>query len=86
MLLLTLCALAISSSSASAAEADVQAFLDGYDSLYQRLYTLDANASWDAATDVSPLNEGRATAASQAGRPASEVMCADAGDAGVGIA
>ncbi|MSQ02904.1 MAG: peptidase [Myxococcales bacterium] len=66
MLLLALAALFVSVPVGSAAEADVQAFLDGYDSLYQRLYTLDANASWDAATDVSPLNEGRATAASQA--------------------
>jgi peptidyl-dipeptidase A len=53
----------------SLARADgetAQSFLDLYDSLYQRLYTLDANASWDAGTDVSELNEGRATAASQA--------------------
>ncbi len=49
-----------------AAVAGAQSFLDDYHSLFLRLYTLDANASWDAATDVSPLNEGRATAASQA--------------------
>lgn len=45
---------------------EAQIFLDAYDSLYQRLYTLDANASWDAATNVSDMNQGRATAASQA--------------------
>jgi peptidyl-dipeptidase A len=60
MLLFVLPALAADPSPAA------QAFLDSYDSLYQRLYTLDAAASWDAATNVSELNEGRATAASQA--------------------
>lgn len=45
---------------------EAQLFLDHYDSLYQRLYTVDANASWDAATQVSDLNQGRATGASQA--------------------
>jgi peptidyl-dipeptidase A len=54
--------------SAFAAEPSpaAQSFLDDYHSLLSRLYTLDANASWDAATDVSDRNEGRATAASQA--------------------
>ena len=51
---------------ASAADPTVQTYLDQYDSLLGRLYALDANASWDAATDVSDRNEGRATAASQA--------------------
>ncbi len=54
--------------SAFAAEPSpaAQSFLDDYDSLLGRLYTIDANASWDAATDVGERNEGRATAASQA--------------------
>lgn len=51
---------------ASAADPSVQTYLDQYDSLLGRLYALDANASWDAATDVNDRNEGRATAASQA--------------------
>jgi peptidyl-dipeptidase A len=60
MLLFVLPALAADPSPAA------QSFLDGYDSLLSRLYTIDGNASWDAATDVSDRNEGRATAASQA--------------------
>lgn len=60
MLLLVLSAFAAEPSPAA------QSFLDDYHSLLSRLYTLDANASWDAATDVSDRNEGRATAASQA--------------------
>lgn len=60
MLLLVLSAFAAEPSPAA------QSFLDDYHSLLSRLYTLDANASWDAATDVSDRNEGRATSASQA--------------------
>ncbi len=45
---------------------DAQSFLDLYDSLLSRLYTLDANASWDASTNVSDQNTGRREAASQA--------------------
>ncbi len=53
---------------AALAHADdgAQRFLDLYDSLLSRLYALDAEASWDAATDVSDLNQGRREAASQA--------------------
>ncbi|MBM4389687.1 MAG: M2 family metallopeptidase [Deltaproteobacteria bacterium] len=53
---------------ATLAHADdgAQRFLDLYDSLLSRLYALDAEASWQAATDVSDLNQGRREAASQA--------------------
>lgn len=52
--------------SAYAADPSAQVFLDQYDSIVSRLYTLDANAAWDAGTNVTDRNEGRATAASQA--------------------
>ena len=54
MLLFILSAFAVEPSPAA------QSFLDDYDSLLGRLYTIDANASWDAATDVGERNEGRA--------------------------
>jgi peptidyl-dipeptidase A len=65
-MLTLLASIALAADTAPIPAATPQAFLDLYDSLYQRLYTLDANASWDASTDVGELNEGRATAASQA--------------------
>lgn len=46
--------------------AEAQAFLDVYNSLYQRISTVSAEAAWRAATDVTPGHEGERTAAGQA--------------------
>ncbi len=45
---------------------EAQAFLDVYNSLYQRLATVDSEASWLASTDVTPAHEGGRTASGQA--------------------
>ncbi len=49
-----------------AVQSEAQAFLDVYNSLYQRLATVDSEASWRASTDVGPANEGARTASGQA--------------------
>lgn len=45
---------------------EAQAFLDLYNSLYQRLSTVSAEAAWRSATDVRELHEGQRTGADQA--------------------
>jgi len=46
--------------------SDVAQFLEAYNRLYQPLYTASSEASWAAATDVTPENTGRRIGADQA--------------------
>lgn len=49
-----------------AVQAEAQAFLDLYDSVFKGLYTVTSNAEWAASTDVRDAHDGQRTAANQA--------------------
>lgn len=49
-----------------AAQVEAQAFLDLYNSVYQRLSTVSSEAAWKSSTDVSEAHEGLRTGADQA--------------------
>src|SRR5687768_12621721 len=50
---------------ASGIQAEAQAFLDLYNSLYVAQATVAGEAEWQASTDVSDVNEAKRTAAGQ---------------------
>lgn len=47
------------------AKAEAERFLAVYNSIYQRLYTVDAEAAWASSTDVSEAHEAARTGADQ---------------------
>lgn len=53
------------SPSAPAADAEVQAFLDLYGSVFAGLYRLTTDAEWAASTDVGDANDAKRTVADQ---------------------
>ena len=57
-------ALAISDS--GEAQKQAEEFLTMYDSLYQKMYTVDAEASWLAGTDVTEIHTGQRIGADSA--------------------
>lgn len=68
--LLALAALPLTSASAqdeanASAQAEADQFLRVYNSIYQRLYTVDAEAAWASSTDVSDAHEAARTGADQ---------------------
>lgn len=50
---------------AGSAKAEAERFLAVYNSIYQRLYTVDAEAAWASSTDVSEAHEAARTGADQ---------------------
>jgi len=58
------------------AAKEARDFVKLYSSLYERLYTISAEAEWDASTDVSPEHDGGRVAANKA-------FSAFAGDPGI---